>query len=82
MSRCERCGCEFGCGAGTESCWCASIAASDKLRAELAREFTRCLCPACLEELVRYAAASGRDSANSSAASRRISSIASAAGER
>jgi hypothetical protein len=48
---CERCGASFGCGVGTADCWCAAAALPADARAEMAREFDDCLCPACLKVL-------------------------------
>ncbi len=64
MSRCGRCGAEFGCGmreggrpsTGGEACWCASLALALPLPASGAAD-AACWCPACLGgEIARRAA--------------------------
>ncbi|MCM5571674.1 cysteine-rich CWC family protein [Burkholderiaceae bacterium FT117] len=60
-TRCFRCGARFGCGAGTDRCWCTALPSLDPARlaglSGAAREAlglpngelpASCLCPACL----------------------------------
>jgi hypothetical protein len=60
-TRCFRCGARFGCGAGTDGCWCTGLPAIDPARlAALPAEAraalglppgappASCLCPTCL----------------------------------
>jgi hypothetical protein len=55
-SRCPRCGGDFHCGVKDETpCWCASLTLTPALLAELRREYTSCLCPACLGALAASA---------------------------
>jgi ribosomal protein L34E len=35
------------------SCWCASRTLTDRLRRHLAERYTGCLCPECLDRLIR-----------------------------
>ncbi|HSK71296.1 MAG TPA: cysteine-rich CWC family protein [Pyrinomonadaceae bacterium] len=51
-SVCESCDEEFGCGANSESCWCAEINLGEEARQELKVNFKRCLCRNCLENYV------------------------------
>ncbi len=50
-SKCEACGNEFACGAKLSGCWCAEMKLSDETRADLGKQFSGCLCPACLKQL-------------------------------
>ncbi len=45
---CESCGEEFGCGAGSETCWCFDLEVSAAATAAIAEKYTQCLCPKCL----------------------------------
>jgi Cysteine-rich CWC len=50
--RCPRCGGAFACGAaGPEPCACTTVTLSATLQARLRRQFSGCLCLACLREL-------------------------------
>jgi len=50
---CPRCGGGFQCGANAGHCACFGIRLTDGLRAELAARYPdRCLCLACLSELI------------------------------
>ena len=48
-SVCEACGNEFVCGATLAGCWCSEIKLTDEIRAELRKNYERCLCRDCLE---------------------------------
>lgn len=50
---CPKCGRTFECGVAADEspCWCFSKPRVEKLP----REFEDCLCPACLEEILRQA---------------------------
>jgi hypothetical protein len=56
-SLCERCGAQFGCGAGTSACWCMDVAVVQSVRDDLAAAYERCLCKACLEAVAAGAPA-------------------------
>jgi len=57
-SRCPRCGGGFHCGiADTQPCACTSIALQPATLAGLRRQFSGCLCLACLRELAAGEAA-------------------------
>lgn len=45
---CESCGEEFGCGAGSETCWCFDLEVSTTATAAIAEKYSECLCPKCL----------------------------------
>lgn len=45
---CESCGVEFGCGAGSEMCWCFDLEVSASATASIAEKYAQCLCPKCL----------------------------------
>ncbi|RPH60759.1 MAG: hypothetical protein EHM83_13980 [Burkholderiales bacterium] len=49
---CPRCGARFACGIDTGRCWCASLPALAALPPDLP---AACLCPACLDALIRQA---------------------------
>lgn len=49
---CARCGKKFNCGIeGGQKCWCASL---PPLR-PIPKQYSKCLCPACLEQFVETA---------------------------
>jgi cysteine-rich CWC protein len=50
MSVCERCGRTFACGADDAACWCRVVVAGPEALTVLARDFSRCVCPACLRD--------------------------------
>jgi hypothetical protein len=49
---CPICGAAFTC-MNSPSCWCASRTLTDRLRRHLAERYTGCLCPECLDRLIR-----------------------------
>lgn len=51
LDHCPRCGQPFHCGAGESRCDCFDLKLGEALRARLAREFSSCLCLACLRQL-------------------------------
>lgn len=48
---CPRCGGAFECGANVGHCDCFGIHLTDTLRAELAQQYSSCLCLRCLRAL-------------------------------
>ena len=50
-ARCPRCGGGFECGAQAGHCACFGLRLGESLRAELARQYSGCLCLPCLREL-------------------------------
>ena len=55
---CQRCGAPFACG--LSCCWCDEIAMPEEVRESLQRQFSDCLCRACLEALVSGGSPPGR----------------------
>jgi len=51
-ARCPRCGGGFECGAQAGDCACNGIRLTDSLRAQLAAQYSGCLCLPCLRELI------------------------------
>lgn len=49
LKTCESCGEEFGCGAGSETCWCFDVKTSPQVLEKLSTTYGDCLCPKCLE---------------------------------
>jgi hypothetical protein len=49
IEHCARCGAEFGCGATTGGCWCATVDVPPAVLLELDRIHDGCLCPGCLQ---------------------------------
>ncbi|MFN7692824.1 MAG: cysteine-rich CWC family protein [Burkholderiales bacterium] len=49
--RCPRCGGGFQCGAASGYCACFELKLSEPLKAQLAQQFTGCLCMNCLREM-------------------------------
>jgi len=49
--RCPRCGQPFHCGAQEAHCDCFELKLGEALRQQLARQYSRCLCIACLRQL-------------------------------
>ncbi|MDT9000645.1 cysteine-rich CWC family protein [Paucibacter sp. APW11] len=49
--RCPRCGQAFHCGAQDARCDCFDLKLSEALRQQLAAQYERCLCIACLKAL-------------------------------
>ncbi|TNJ37324.1 MULTISPECIES: cysteine-rich CWC family protein [Prosthecochloris] len=47
---CPRCGCTFTCSRSSD-CWCTTMELTDELRNYLAKQYDRCVCRDCLEEL-------------------------------
>ncbi|PTT90270.1 hypothetical protein DBR42_06275 [Pelomonas sp. HMWF004] len=56
LAACPRCGGSFECGAVTGHCDCFDLQLTDTLRAELAAQYSSCLCLRCLRELAGAAA--------------------------
>lgn len=50
---CESCGNDFVCGATLAGCWCNEVKLNDKIRADLRKNYERCLCRDCLEKFSR-----------------------------
>ena len=50
---CESCGKEFSCGANVGKCWCFAVDVKAETLAELRKNFAKCLCENCLENLNR-----------------------------
>jgi hypothetical protein len=51
-STCPRCGGTFHCGVKDEvPCWCTQVRLSPQTLAELEKQYTTCLCTACLAAL-------------------------------
>jgi hypothetical protein len=48
---CESCGAEFTCNAGEETCWCFEVKLSSETLAEVSKNFQKCLCKECLEQI-------------------------------
>ena len=48
---CPRCGGPFRCGVADTTCACFGLQIGPALRAQLAAEYSSCLCVACLAEL-------------------------------
>lgn len=48
---CPRCGGSFRCGAADKTCVCFGLNIGTVLRAQLAAEYSECLCVKCLAEL-------------------------------
>lgn len=48
---CPRCGQPFRCGVNDGHCACFGLEIGEALRQRLARDYTSCLCVACLREL-------------------------------
>ena len=51
-TNCPRCGGGFECGVNAGHCACFGIRLTDTLRAELATQYSGCLCLRCLRELI------------------------------
>ena len=51
-ANCPRCGGGFECGVNAGHCACFGIRLTDTLRAELAAQYSGCLCLPCLRELI------------------------------
>lgn len=51
-TNCPRCGGGFECGVNAGHCACFGIRLTDILRAELAAQYSGCLCLRCLGELI------------------------------
>lgn len=51
-ARCPRCGGGFECGANAGHCDCFGIRLTEKLRLQLAEQYSGCLCLRCLRELI------------------------------
>lgn len=52
-ANCPRCGGPFRCGVSDEHCACFGLQISPLLRAQLAADYSGCLCIACLATLQR-----------------------------
>ena len=58
---CPRCGGTFLCNAaGTGPCQCSTARLTDAVRASIAREFSGCLCIACLLEMATLTEPDGK----------------------
>jgi len=51
-ARCPRCGGGFECGVQAGHCDCFGIRLTERLRVELAEQYSGCLCLPCLRELI------------------------------
>ena len=49
---CPRCGGGFECGVNAGHCACFGIRLTERLRAQLAEQYSGCLCLPCLSELI------------------------------
>jgi hypothetical protein len=46
---CSKCGTVFGCKNEAPGCWCESVYVDATTLALLKKQFSNCLCPACLQ---------------------------------
>jgi len=56
---CPRCGGGFECGVQAGHCACFGIRLTERLRVELAEQYSGCLCLPCLRELIERDASRG-----------------------